>query len=279
MLKSVSFQKDGVPYGMAFDLDPEEPSQKTVLDFFNGGNFYEPDISNVLLRVLKPGDLFVDVGANIGIFSVLARLLVGDTGNAVAFEPAEKNLLQLRRNLELNGMTDVATVPKIVSNRPGTADLFLCSDNGGGHSIWPPGNFPPNERSRQSSEAVPTDVTTLDIALAELMPGRAPKLIKIDTEGAEQMVLEGAERLLSSGNTPFIIGELHEFGLSQLGHSQDSLRRHMQVRGYETFILFRNGALPKYLPPATRLRSKYFQNILFAKPEAVGAYWPLEIVE
>jgi hypothetical protein len=99
-------------------------------------------------------------------------------------------------------------------------------------------------------------------------------LIKIDTEGAEQRVLEGAHHLLAGQKVPFIIAELHEFGLAKLGCSQDSLRSLMEGLGYSTFGLSYNGALPKLIPPGTRIKYPVLINLLFSTVEKIGEYWP-----
>ncbi len=101
-------------------------------------------------------------------------------------------------------------------------------------------------------------------------------MVKIDTEGAEHLVLRGAEALLTERETPYIIAELHGFGLERMGSSQAGLRAFMAAHGYETFLLYWDGSLPKLVPARTRIEGAGFLNLLFSTPEHVAALWRVE---
>jgi Methyltransferase FkbM domain len=108
--------------------------------------------------------------------------------------------------------------------------------------------------------------TTLDDAWDELgLP--APRLIKIDTEGAEQRVLEGMRGLLTRQDPQFVIAEYHPFGLERMGSSEESLRGFIEGLGYSTFALNNAGGLPRFVPPATRIQVTAIINMLFSKPD------------
>jgi hypothetical protein len=120
--------------------------------------------------------------------------------------------------------------------------------------------------------------TTLDAEWEQLrLP--APKVIKIDTEGAEQRVLEGMRGLLSRQKPRFVITELHTFGLNKMGCSEESLRGFIEGLGYSTFGLTHAGALPRLIPTATRIQTPFIVNLLFSKPEWVGKYWPTVVID
>ena len=151
-------------------------------------------------------------------------------------------------------------------------EFFLCADNAGGNALWDPAEFPTNERTRATADrSRPLEATTLDRAIE----ARAlrPRLIKIDTEGAEQRVLEGAIGALFEQHPPYIVAELHEFGLDKLGCSQRSLRELMSKAGYETYLL-RAGARPRRVNHKELVRSAVIVNLLFARPADVDAAWP-----
>jgi FkbM family methyltransferase len=132
-------------------------------------------------RFLRPGDVLYDVGAHTGLFTLLGARLVGAGGQVVAFEPLPANLNCLRRHLALNRLGNVAIVTAAVGARPGRA------------SFQPAGNTYMGRLADEGSITV--DVTSLDATLwTEGL--RAPNLIKIDVEGAEVGVLEGASDLL-----------------------------------------------------------------------------------
>jgi FkbM family methyltransferase len=272
------FSRGDTPLQLKMDLDEENSNEKTILNFLQSGNFYEPDVSNILVKVLGEGDVVLDIGANVGFFTVLAARLVGPAGHVVAFEPDAANLARLRGNLVLNDIANVTVVEKAATNQEGQVRFFINSDNSGGNALWDPGQFPGNAKSLASPVSLAVAATTLDAECARLRL-RAPKLIKIDTEGADQLVLEGARALLARRTTPFVIAELHEFGLAKMGCSQQSLRGLMEGFGYATFALSYGGALPKLVPPATRIEARLFINLLFSTPERVGEYWPTTFID
>ena len=142
-----------------------------------------------LLHFLRPDDLFADVGANVGSYTVLAAATVGAT--VIAFEPGEEAFAWLKRNVELNGKTSrvdarceaVGAKPGIVSFTSGLDTVNRIDPNG--------------------SASVP--ITTLDAACI-----RTPSLIKIDVEGFEADVLRGSSRLLNDPVCQAIIMELND---------------------------------------------------------------------
>jgi FkbM family methyltransferase len=259
------------------DLDPARPSELVILKTISGGHYYEPDITSLMLRAIQPGDTVLDIGANIGVFTLLASRLAGTTGRVVAFEPAPEVLQRLTANLARNDSGNVMVVEQPVSDRIEDTVLYLNSDNEGGHSLWDPGQFPFNNKSRMAPRPMAIRTTTIDAEIARLNL-RPPKVIKIDTEGAEHRVLAGAAGLLKGFKAPYIVAELHEFGLGQMGSSPADLRAFMASLGYETFLLSWDGSLPKLVPQGTTIVSSHFVNVLFSTIEAVGALWPSEYV-
>jgi FkbM family methyltransferase len=274
-LINVTLQLPGGEHQMRFDLDPGRPTESVILNFVGNGRLYEPDVAAVFARAIQPGDTVLDVGANVGIFSVLASRLAGPDGCVIGFEPAPDNLERLAANLALNDVANVTVVDRPASNRIETVVFHLNSDNDGGHSLWNPGEHPHHEKSRENAQSIVMTTTTIDAEAAQL--GFAPpRLIKIDTEGAEHRVLEGAVDLLEAFEIPYIVAELHEFGLAQMGSSQAKLRGFMADFGYDTFLLYYDGSLPKLVPRGTSITSRYFLNILFSTPEDVAALWKQE---
>ncbi len=255
------------------ELDAALPNEQTILSFLQAGHLYEPDVSAAFARILAPGDDFIDVGANIGYFTTLGALLVGPTGHVLGFEPDPRNLVRLHHNIGLNSLANVTILDRAASDQAGQIAFFINSDNAGGNALWDVGLFPGNHRSQAERRTVNVVATTLDAEFARLKLS-PPKLIKIDTEGAEHHVLLGARDLLASGKTPYIIAELHEFGLEKLGTSGPALRAYMAGFGYETFALYYDGSLPRLVPPGTMLRSTTLINVLFSTQDAVARAWP-----
>jgi FkbM family methyltransferase len=210
---------------MKIDLDQSRPNEKSVLGCLLAGISFEPDVANAFGKLLHAGDIAVDVGANCGYLTVLAAMLVGPTGHVVSFEPDPENVARLRANLVLNDCKNVTVIEKAVTNQVGDIEFFINSDNSGGNALWDPAQFPGNEKCLATPIRLTMPGTTLDAEWKQLqLP--TPKVIKIDTEGADQRVLEGMRDLLSQQKPRFVISELHEFGLAKMGCSQEPARLH-----------------------------------------------------
>jgi len=278
-LITCSFSRGGAPLvQMKLGLDSDWPADRSVLDHLEGGTSFEGDVANAMVRVLREGDVAVDVGANIGYLTVLASLLVGPTGRVVAFEPDPENLVRLRTNLALNDGSNVTVIQKAVTDRAGEVEFFINSDNSGGNALWDPAQFPGNVKCLATPRPLRVAGTTLDAEWEQLgLP--APRLIKIDTEGAEQRVLEGMRGLLGRQDPHFVIAEYHPFGLEKMGSSEERLRGFVEGLGYSTFALNNAGGLPRFVPPATRIQVAAIINMLFSKPEWVGECWPTVMLD
>lgn len=261
------------PCSIRLDLDPALPAESNIMRFVAAGRFYEPDVSRVLLRVLREGDTFIDVGGNVGFFTTLAAALVGPGGQVVSFEPDPDNAARLRRNVGLNDFGNVTVVDRPAVADSGPVDFYINGDDSGGSALWDPGEYPDNARSRLSPQRLSLHGTTLDAELSRLGLSGV-RLLKIDTEGAEHTVLRGAAALLRDGDVPFVVCELHEFGLERMGSNQAALRAEMAAFGYETFMLHYDGSLPHLIPAPSRIATSYLCNILFSTRAAVGACWP-----
>lgn len=229
---------------------------------------YEPEVTAVMRRVLRSGDTFIDVGANVGKHTLEAAKLVGASGKVIAFEPGTNVLPELRDRTR--HLQQVRVVAHPAWHTAGEVTFYLNADSPDGNAMWDPADWPGphNPKSKELKQPVTMLATTLDRECDCL-----PRLIKIDTEGAEQRVLEGASRLLSEAKPPFIIAEFHEFGLQKLGCSQETLRQYMEGHGYSTFLLFPDGPLPQLVPPKTALKTGLIFNLLFSTLDAVGEAW------
>lgn len=263
---------------IAMDLEESRSNERTILRWLKGGQLYEPDVAKLLIRLLGPGDVAVDVGANVGFMTVLMGCLVGPGGQVVAFEPDSANIERLRNNMVVAGLDNVTVIDRPASNRAEQLTFYINSDDSGGNALWDPGRYPGNERSKQQPRPLTVQATTVAQELHRLGVG-VPRVIKIDTEGAEQKVLEGCHALLEGRHVPFIIAELHLFGLAQMGSSQALLRGLMEGYGYSTFALYYDGTVPKFIPPGTEIIAPQIVNLLFSTPENLAGLWPQEVFD
>ena len=261
------------PRTMRLDLDPSYPNELTLLNCIGNGQFYELDISQVLLRVLAEGDAVIDVGANAGFFTILAGTLVGPTGRVLSLEPDPANCARLRNNVAINGYDHVTVVDRPAIDVAGPVEFFINSDDSGGNALWDPGQFPGNVRSSANRRVLPLAGTTIDDEIARLNISRV-RLVKIDTEGADHLVLKGARNLLSSERPPLVLCELHEFGMARMATSQAAMRDYMAGFGYESFMIYYDGSLPHLVPRGTRIQSQFICNILFSSMWELDRYWP-----
>lgn len=148
-------------------------------------------------ELLTPGMVVIDVGANIGYFSLLAATLVGSDGRVHAFEPDPVNCGLLRKNVRINRAANVKVVQAALSNNDEPVHLFLDSRNKGDHRIWEP--------TGESRTSITVKCMTLDHYLRET--STTPKFIKIDVQGAEGRVLEGMKETLAETAPMYLILE------------------------------------------------------------------------
>lgn len=165
-------------------------------DYRTGTN--EQPVQDAIVELLQPGDVFVDVGANVGFFALLAARRVGASGRVVAYEAVPDNAAAIRRNVSLNGMEDIVTVRAVaVADSEGTSTLVLTQHPGG--NALKGGAAPPDAVGEL---AVPA--TTLDRDLSTLAIG-PPALVKVDVEGGELAVLRGMSRTMSEIGPAIIV--------------------------------------------------------------------------
>jgi FkbM family methyltransferase len=163
---------------------------------------WEKELTNRIQDNLKPGDVFVDVGANMGYYTLLASRLVGEEGLVLAYEPSQANLKVLLQNLILNGSRNVAAFSMALSDRSSIAKLWsapsyntgVCTLRGPDFAADSDYTLAPTERLDQ-------------LQVVEMLASRI-RLIKVDAEGHDMEVLRGAEGILKSGHRLMLTCEL-----------------------------------------------------------------------
>jgi FkbM family methyltransferase len=167
---------------------------------FSGGlsqtlGLYEPHLQHFLLKNLRTGSIFYDVGAHIGFFSLFASKMVGEQGCVYAFEPFLPNREKIEKAIAENEAWNIELCSSAVCETRGTRQLVF------GSSTSTPSLIPGT-----GDRAMQVDTTTLDEFVKE---NHEPTLVKIDVEGAELLVLEGGQGLLSGDLAPTLIIEVH----------------------------------------------------------------------
>lgn len=205
--------------GLLLEVLPSDVVGRPIAEF----GVYEYAVTELLRGYLHPGDCFVDVGANIGYYSVLAAAIVSRTGKVIAFEPSDRVRKRLVRNVELNELNQVEIRGDAVGERAGVVRLVEPQDTGNDGLAYV-----------TVDTTIGRDVAcvTLD-SLIEV--GNVPTLIKVDVEGGEQRVFAGAARLFARDDAPSLIFESFDVG-------NDSVQ--LRAHGYRLFQpVLRNGRI------------------------------------
>ena len=176
----------------------------------------QPEYDDMMFvrRYLRSTDLFVDVGAHVGLYAVLAASIAQ---NVIAIEPHPETAERLRSNLKLNGLTNVELHVTAVGRNRGTVQLSVAYDDG---------NYVVPQADRDINTIAVREVRLDDLVSAD------PAIVKLDVEGYEIEVLAGAQRVL--GQRPVWIAEL--LGSSQrYGHDDQDVRRCFERYGYRPY--------------------------------------------
>jgi FkbM family methyltransferase len=238
---TLSFASNHGSHSVDLWLDQSSHSQRIMLAALQAGEFYEPGVSSFLASVLRPGDTVVDVGADIGYFSLLAARMVGPTGRVFAFEPEPATYRRLRDHLVHNGLREVQSFNVALGSTPGDGHLVYAADDDGSEATREVARQQPRIGLRERGRRLPVEVVVLDHVLAGLPPGQGPRLIRIDVEGMEYEVLKGALRTILGHGVPYIICEVQRMGLLRMGASETQLREFMRLIGYQASLLKPDG--------------------------------------
>ncbi|MEP0872333.1 FkbM family methyltransferase [Trichocoleus desertorum AS-A10] len=245
-------------------LDAEKYTQQLMLSRFSAGKLYETEVSDFLIQTLRPGDRFIDIGAHVGYFSLLAATLVGGSGSVLAFEMESANYKKILENIELNQLSNLKVFNVALGAETKEAQFFVNLDNDGGHALWNVGAHQFNQKSRMSQATKKVSATTLDQALTD-QNSIPPKMIKIDTEGAELQVLKGSINILKSHRVPYIISEVNRFGLQQMGTNETELREWMRSLGYDAYLMQASSPNLVKLEPNQYCDTTKVFNLLFSR--------------
>lgn len=195
-----------LPDGSPFDYPLNSAIGRAL---FSGG--FEVAEVEFMRQLLKPGDIVFDVGANGGLFTIIAAKQVGDSGHVYAFEPGERELELLRHNIEINHLKNVTVIAAAVGDKTCSTQLAISCDgalNSLAHTDHP---------NQQIQSWQPVKMLSLDSAIQEFNISQV-NFIKIDVEGAEKLVLNGAKNLLYSHPNTIILLEASDLNARSFGY-------------------------------------------------------------
>ncbi|NER08076.1 MAG: class I SAM-dependent methyltransferase, partial [Okeania sp. SIO3C4] len=263
---NIQWQSNSEQQEIKLSLDSHKFTQKLMLDSLQKGRAYESEIFQLIPKFLQNGDCFIDIGAHIGYYSVLAAKIVGIEGKVFAFEPELSNYQKILENISLNNLNNISLFNLAVGSETKQTQLFFNQDNDGGHALWDVGKHPFNQKSLGNQTMQNIQQSTLDDILVRQKDIGQIKMIKIDTEGAELDVIKGAVNTFSQYNVPYIICEINRFGLQQMGTNEKELREFMDSLKYETYLITSDEINPLVkLPIDKYYQTSHIFNVLFTK--------------
>ena len=213
---------------------------------------WEPYVSMIIERILQPGDVFLDVGANFGYFSILASELVQKTGKVMSFECNPNIAALLKENAQINGCENITLYEHALGDHEGKADFFLSSTDTGHGSL----------DQAKNSQRISVNIHKYD----DLNLDCEVRLIKIDVEGAELRVLKGMNSLLSSAHKPYVICEMSNKFDGRGGDKVKDIMEYMCDFGYVAkFIPLNQSPYPPFERLPTELEAATIESILNSK--------------
>lgn len=209
---------------------------------------YEPFKTRMIQRLLQPGMTYVDIGTNKGYFAVLAARLLHGTGQVLAFEPEPWNCRCVRHSIDANAYANIRLFELAVGDANKVASLHL-GNKSGWHSILP--NLPQCGR-----DTIEVQQRCLDSILDELEVTQVD-VVKIDVEGVELRVLDGARETLTRNSDIVLLMDLHPY----LGTSSIAVCDFLQDLGFQLYEMN---------PPHRSLAVSEGITVLYAARRAPG---------
>jgi FkbM family methyltransferase len=196
----------------------ELPSDdQVVLPWLREYGTWEPAEHAVVAGLLRPGMCFLDIGAHVGYYSVLASPLVGSAGRVISLEPEPRNFRLLARNLVAHGAFNARPLPAGAWSETRTLSLSRSDTNSGDHQVSP--------------DRVAGAVEVACVRLDDLLAGQRVDVVKTDVQGADHHALRGMAELIRL-HRPAIVTEFWPLGIRRLGDRAPDVFASYQRLGY-----------------------------------------------
>lgn len=225
---------------------------------------HEPYTTLLFDKLVKERMTVVDIGANIGYFTLIAAGLVGEKGRVFAFEPEPQNYAVLVKNVAANGFNNVTTRCMAVSDTTGNAPMFIDDEDSGSHSLV--------KTAQRCTRSTMVDVTCLDDFISDA--GGTVDIVKIDAGGTEVSILSGMYNTIRANADLKIFTEFWLPGLESAGVTPQEYWDKLTQSGFNFIYLVNEDkqniellgleAILRYCQP-TGSRPQNWANLLCAK--------------
>jgi len=214
---------------LTFSLELHQKPE-LVSEMMKESGEWEPVESSIVANILRQGDSFIDVGANIGYYSMLASKRVGKTGSVISLEPDPDNFALLEKNITRNKCANVSAKNMAAGSERGEITLYKSADNFGDHCTYP---------GTHSAEEATVSVIPLYDIIKEY--GVRPRLIKIDCQGYEKQIFDGLSQAFDTPETEpeAIILEFWPERLTQAGANAIDFATEIFDRNYNVWDIGR----------------------------------------
>lgn len=210
-------QKEIRVHGFPFLLDPLDSLELSIF------RRYEPFETGLLTSVIRPGMTILDVGANIGYYTLLFSKLVGESGRVIAFEPEPQNFALLETNLGRNQRRNVIALNLAAGDRADESLLYLSEENCGDHQAYP---------STEKRRSVRMTTARIDDCVSG-----AVDLVKMDVQGFEARALDGLAATITANPGLALFTEFWPAGLRRAGSDAGDFLRRLRSLGLEIFSI------------------------------------------
>ena len=197
---------------------------------------FEPYTTQVIKQNISGGDIVIDIGANIGYFTLIMAKGIRENGKVFSFEPEPKNFELLKKNVEINNYSNVILEKKAIGNKTGTTKLYLADRknnifSSGMHRIFR------SDLVSQIPDPISINIIKLDDYLQDLKFIKKIRLIKIDVEGAEFDVLKGMNKILDENKEIEIVMEFSSENLEDYGSNAYDVVDFLMNKGFKLSVI------------------------------------------
>ena len=245
-------------------LNPADTVAGGVSDELWKYRIWEPIQTQITLQEVLPGNIALDIGANIGYYTLLLASAVRDSGKVFAFEPEPTNYCLLEKNIRLNRFQNVTAICKAASDQAGSVSLYLSEENKGDHRLF---------GSSDNRQSVVVDSLKLDESFGETLG--PVDFVKMDVQGAECRALTGMFNLLERSPNIRMITEFWPRGMVQCGSSPSEYLRMLSDLGFSLYrISEKDGTVTEMnaeaLLAAYTVENDQFTNLFCARGQWQG---------